>query len=80
MKKILVSPLTNVIYYGEVKELENGAYVSTGKKEDVTDDCIGATFQWFQHNLEKDKASSYEITYPSSDYKLVLVKKDKIAK
>lgn len=76
MKKVLVSPITNTIYYGAVAESGNGTYVSIGKRENITDDCIGAVFQWFENNLKKDKAITYEISYESSPYKLVLMKKD----
>lgn len=76
MKKILISPLTNTIYYATVKEQNNGSYIATGEKKDVTDDCIGAVFQWFQNNLKKDNAKSYKVTYEGSDYELVLIKKE----
>ena len=76
MKKVLNSALTNSIYYATVKELPNGNYVSTGNKEDITDDCIGAVFQWFVNEIKKDKAQTFEITYPISEYKLIMTKKE----
>ena len=67
-----VSPLTNTIYYGTQNKDKN---MFTGKKEDVTDDVIRAVFQWFMGNM--DDCEEYSITYPSTEYELVMRRKTK---
>lgn len=68
-----VSPLTNTIYYG-TKNIEKQMF--TGKKEDVTKDAIAAVFEWFIGNMDEN-IEYYSITYPSTDYELVMRKKSK---
>ena len=65
-----VSPLTNTIYYGTQNKEKN---MFTGKKEDVTDDVIRAAFEWFIGNMEGNE--EYSITFPSTEYELVMRKK-----
>lgn len=65
-----VSPLTNTIYYG-TQDTKNQMF--TGKKEDVTNEVIGAVFEWFIGNMEGNE--EYSITYPSTDYELVMRRK-----
>ena len=65
-----VSPLTNTIYYGTINKEK---HMFTGKKEDVTDDVIRATFEWFMGNMEGNE--EYSITFPSTEYELVMRKK-----
>ena len=48
----------------------------TGKKEDVTDDVIRAAFEWFMGNMEGNE--EYSITFPSTEYELVMRKKLKM--
>ena len=45
----------------------------TGKKEDVTDYVIRAAFEWFMGNMEGHE--EYSITFPSTEYELVMRKK-----
>lgn len=51
-------------------------------KSNVTDEAIGAVFQWMQDKAEEeyekygDEWDGYAITYPSSDYELVIRRKD----
>ena len=65
-----VSPLTNTIYYGTQ---DTKKQIFTGKKEDVTNEVIGAVFEWFIGNMEGNE--EYSITYPSTDYELVMRRK-----
>ena len=65
-----VSPLTNTIYYGTQ---DTKKQMFTGKKEDVTNEVIGAVFEWFIGNMEGNE--EYFITYPSTDYELVMRRK-----
>ena len=65
-----VSPITNTIYYGTQ---DTKKQMFTGKKEDVTNEVIGAVFEWFIGNMEGNE--EYSITYPSTEYELVMRKK-----
>lgn len=67
-----VSLITNTIYYGEQNPDKN---MWKGKKEDVTDDVISAVFQWFMGNMDDNE--EYSITYPSTDFELVMRRKKK---
>ena len=44
IKTMGVTPVTNIIYYGNVNE-EKGLWV--GERKDVTDMAICAVFEWF---------------------------------
>lgn len=65
-----VVPITNTIFYGTVDKSKN---CFTGKREDVTDEAIGAVFQWFMGNVKEGE--EYCITYDDSDYELVMRKR-----
>ena len=65
-----VSPLTNTIYYGTQNKEKN---MWTGKKEDVTDDVIRVVYEWFMGNM--DGKEEYSITYPSTNFELVMRRK-----
>ena len=65
-----VSPITNTIYYGTQNKEKR---MFTGKKEDVTDGAIGAVFEWFIGNMDGNE--EYSITYPSTDFELVMRRK-----
>lgn len=66
-----VSPLTNTIFHG-VQDTEKHMWV--GKKEDVTNEVIGAVFEWFMGNMEGK--AEYSITYPSTGFELVMRRKE----
>ena len=68
-----VSPITNTIYYGTQDPVK---HMWTGKKEDVTDGAIGAVYEWFMGNM-KDDMEEYSITYPSTEFELVMRRKKK---
>lgn len=65
-----VSPITNTIYYGTQNKEK---HMFTGKKEDVTNDAIGAVFEWFIGNMDGNE--EYSITYPSTGFELVMRRK-----
>lgn len=44
-------------------------------KSDVTDEAIGAVFTWFTQFMEDD-VEAHSITYPSSEYELVMRRKE----
>lgn len=66
-----VSPITNTIYYGTQNPEKQ---MWTGKKEDVTNGAIAAVFEWFIGNMKGHE--EYSITYPSTEYELVMRKKE----
>lgn len=74
MGKVMgVSPITDTIYYGNVK---NGMW--QGKKEDVTDEAIKAVFEWFMHKVDnlEDGKNCYEIRFGDLPYVLSMKKED----
>lgn len=60
IKTMGVTPITNIIYYGNVNE-EKGLWV--GERKDVTDMAIGAVFEWFLNQM--DGKEEFGISYPS---------------
>lgn len=69
-KTMGVSPITDTIYYGTVK---NDKW--QGKREDVTDIAIKAVFEWFMYKTEKECANgAYQIRFPSVPYVLEMRK------
>ncbi len=66
-KTMEVSPITDTIYYGNVK---NDMWV--GKKEDVTNIAIKAVFEWFMRKFENEctESGEYEIRFPGVPYVL----------
>ena len=73
MKRLVVSPLSNTIYYATVNEKNNT--MSTTDRKDVTDNCIGAVFEWFVNRMVAGNLKEHSITYPSSKYELVMREK-----
>ena len=72
VKKMGVSPITNIIYYGNVNE-EKGLWV--GEKKDVTNMAIAAVFEWFLNQM--DGKEEFIITYPNvPDMKLKMVREE----
>lgn len=79
MRRLMVSALGNRIYLTNVKEVKGkpGLFMASGKKEDYTDEAIRAVFEWFMNNYkENEPAEAYEVTFPGSGYKLIMVKKE----
>lgn len=65
-----VSPITNTIYYGTQNPEKQ---MWTGKKEDVTNEVIAAVFEWFIGNMDGNE--EYSITYPGTEFDLVMRRK-----
>lgn len=63
-----VSPLTNTIFYG-TQDTEKHIWI--GQKTDVTKETIAAVFEWFANNMN-DEIEEYKITYPSTEFELVI--------
>lgn len=69
-KTMGVSPITDTIYYGTVK---NDMWV--GKRENVTDMAIKAVFEWFMHKHKAECPDGiYEIHFPGVPYVLSMRK------
>lgn len=78
-KRMMVTAITNTIYYGEVKDLGNGIYQSVGKREDVTDEAIRVVFEWFINNYQDNEPNeAFEISFKNCPYVLTMTKKEKI--
>lgn len=74
-KKMMVSDITHTIYYGKVKEVENGVFKSVGSREDVTDEAIRAVFEWFMKNIQDNElAEAYEVKFKGIPYVLRMTK------
>lgn len=69
-----VSHITNKIYYG-MQDTDKRMFV--GQKTDVTDEVIAAVYEWFMGNMEdsEGKKEEYQITYPSTEFELVMRRK-----
>lgn len=69
-----VSPITNTIYYGTQNTVK---HMWVGQKTDVTDSAIAAVYEWFMGNMEdgEGEKEEYSITYPSTDFELVMRRK-----
>lgn len=74
MKRLVVSLLSNTIYYATVNEKNNT--MSATDRKDVTENCIRVVFEWFVNHMNDDNLKEYSITYPSSEYELVMRKKE----
>lgn len=70
-KTMGVSPITDTIYYGTVK---NDKWV--GKREDVTDIAIASVFEWFMHKFKTEckENGSYQIRFSGGPYVLEMRK------
>lgn len=72
-KTMGVSPITDTIYYGTVKDNK-----WIGKREDVTDIAIEAVLEWFMHKHKKESSAGvYEIRYFGFPYVLSMKKENK---
>lgn len=74
--KELVNGFLGKIYYATI----NNQTKTMSNKVDLTDSAIACVFEWFRTNMrneEGDELSEYSITYPSSEYELVMRKKER---
>ena len=77
MMKFGLSTLTDTIYYGQVNE-KRTKELAGNKKKDVKNEAIGVVFQWFMSKIEyseDEPLEEYSITFPSTDYELVMRRK-----
>ena len=73
MKKLVVSPLTNTIYYATVNDKTHT--MNSNTRVDVTDNAIASVFEWFMNQMTGNE--EFSIHYPSTEYELVMRKKRK---
>lgn len=69
-----ISPITITIYYG-TQDTENHMWI--GQKIDVTNEVIDVVYAWFMGNMEdsEGKKEEYQISYPSTEFELVMRRK-----
>lgn len=72
MKKLVVSPLTNTIYYATVNDKTHT--MNSNTRVDVTDNAIASVFEWFMNQMEGKE--EFSIHYPSTEYELVMRKRE----
>lgn len=72
MKKLVVSPLTNTIYYATVNDKTHT--MNSNTRVDVTDNAIASVFEWFMNQMEGKE--EFSIYYPSTEYELVMRKRE----
>lgn len=71
-KTMSISPITNTIYYGAVK---NDNWV--GDREDVTDMAIRAVFEWFMYKYESEAhGGEYQLKFRNTPYVLSMRKEE----
>ena len=71
-KGLGISPITNKIYYGTI---DTEKHMWIGQKTDVTKDAIARVFEWFMANMDGSKNSEYHITYPNTEFELIMRRK-----
>lgn len=71
-----INPVTNTIFYG-TQDTKKPMWI--GEKKDVTDEAIAVVYRWFMGKMEdaKGKKEEYRITYPDTEYELVMKRKKK---
>lgn len=82
-KKLLVSDISNTIYLANAKQDKNNPnlFITTGEKQDFTDEAIKAVFQWFMNNHKDNEPNKlFQVTFASSPYVLQMVKKEDLTK
>lgn len=68
MKKLVVAPLSNTIYYATVNEKNHT--MNSNTRIDMTDNAIASVFAWFMNQM--DGKEEFSIHYPSTEFELVM--------
>ena len=63
MKRLMVSPITHTIYLTNVKEQKNGVFLSTGEKQDYTNEAVAAVYEWFLNQAKESDEKIFRIKY-----------------
>ena len=72
-KTMGVSPITDTIFYGIVKD-----NMWVGNREDVTNMAIKAVFEWFMNKTKNEcPDGAYQIRFPGVPYVLEMRKEEK---
>ena len=74
MKRLVVSLFSNTIYYATVNEKNHK--MSDRDRKDMTDECVRAVFEWFTNHMEDESLKEYSITFPPSNFELVMREKN----
>ena len=68
MKKLVVAPLSNTIYYATVNEKNHTMNPNT--RVDMTDNAIASVFEWFMNQM--DGKEEFSVRYTSTEFELVM--------
>ena len=65
MKKLVVSDISDTIYLANTKPVKDHPNLieTIGEKQDYTDECIRAVYQWFLNHCHEEKSGMYQIRY-----------------
>lgn len=66
-EKLVISPISNTIYWAEVKELGDGLAECTGEKRDVTMNALKVVYQWFLDKAHEEESGIYRIRFGSAN-------------
>jgi len=72
MKRLVLAPLSNTIYYATVNEKSHTMKPNT--RIDITDNAVACVFEWFMNQMEGKE--EFSICYPSTGFELVMRRKD----
>ena len=70
MKKLLVSEITDTIYLANAKPVKDheDLFETVGEKQDYTDECIKAVYQWFLNHCREEESGMYQIRFPGKPW------------
>lgn len=65
MKKLVVSDISDTIYLANTKPVKDHPDLieTIGEKQDYTDECLRAVYQWFLNHSRAEKSGVYRIRY-----------------
>ena len=65
MKKLVVSDISDTIYLASTKPVKDHPDLieTIGEKQDYTDECLRAVYQWFLNHCREEESGMYQIRY-----------------
>ena len=65
MKKLVVSDISDTIYLASTKPVKDHPDLieTIGEKQDFTDECLRAVYQWFLQHCQAEESGIYRIRY-----------------
>ena len=65
MKKLVVSDISDTIYLANTKPVKDHPDLieTIGEKQDFTDECLRAVYQWFLQHCQVEESGVYRIRY-----------------